>query len=186
LIVRLAGCLLALASCARAPVAVTRDPVEAQAKQADLAIAELRGRLLTRLTAAIGEGSPASAITVCSNEAKAIAEEVSGRHRLALGRTSQRLRNPSNAPPAWAAATVEAARGLKAASASPAFFQLGDRVGVLQPMPAGAMCLTCHGDRAALAPEVAAALAARYPQDQAVDFAEGDLRGFFWVEVPNR
>jgi hypothetical protein len=28
------------------------------------------------------------------------------------------------------------------------------------------------------------ALAARYPDDRATGFAPGDLRGWFWVEVP--
>jgi len=32
--------------------------------------------------------------------------------------------------------------------------------------------------------EVLAAVTATYPKDQAVGFAEGDLRGWFWVETP--
>ena len=31
--------------------------------------------------------------------------------------------------------------------------------------------------------EVMAALAEHYPDDQAVAFAEGDLRGWFWIEA---
>jgi hypothetical protein len=31
---------------------------------------------------------------------------------------------------------------------------------------------------------VTAAHAAKYPKDQATGFKEGDLRGWFWVEVP--
>jgi len=27
-------------------------------------------------------------------------------------------------------------------------------------------------------------LAAKYPMDQATGFKEGDLRGWFWIEVP--
>jgi hypothetical protein len=37
------------------------------------------------------------------------------------------------------------------------------------------MCLQCHGE--ALAPEVTQALAARYPDDRATGFREGQLRG---------
>jgi Protein of unknown function (DUF3365) len=178
--------LSAAAGCARAPVAITVDRVEAQAKRADAAIAELRGTLLTRLTSAVAEGGPPLAISVCSTEAAGLAQKVAASHGVAVGRTSFRLRNGGNAPPAWAAATVEAARGLPASKVAPAYFDLGDRIGVLQPIPTGALCLTCHGAPGALDPKVAAEIASRYPEDRAVDFAEGDLRGFFWVEVPSR
>jgi hypothetical protein len=38
--------------------------------------------------------------------------------------------------------------------------------------------------RERLDPSVLQALAERYPADRAVGYAEGDLRGFFWAEVP--
>jgi hypothetical protein len=173
---------VAAVSCARAPAAVTRERVEPQAAKADQAIGALRARLLTRVTQAMGEGGPAKAIEVCSAEALTLTEEIGRAQGVEVGRTSFRVRNPANAPRPWAAATVNAAEGLKAADAKPAFFDLGDRVGVLQPMPVGAVCVTCHGAR--LQPEVEAAVKARYPADRATGFAEGDLRGFFWAEVP--
>jgi mono/diheme cytochrome c family protein len=42
----------------------------------------------------------------------------------------------------------------------------------------------CHGAREALGADVRDLLQAAYPHDRAVDFAEGDLRGWFWVELP--
>jgi hypothetical protein len=45
------------------------------------------------------------------------------------------------------------------------------------------LCLVCHGET--LAPEIAAQIAAQYPEDQATGFADGDLRGVFWVEFPS-
>ena len=43
-------------------------------------------------------------------------------------------------------------------------------------------CLTCHGS--SLAPDVAAQISDLYPQDRAVGFEAGDLRGVFWLEFP--
>jgi len=40
-----------------------------------------------------------------------------------------------------------------------------------------------RSDSAKNAAKVKEALAARYPKDQAVGYAEGDFRGFLWVEV---
>jgi hypothetical protein len=44
--------------------------------------------------------------------------------------------------------------------------------------------MACHGPSDSLAPDVADALALHYPDDRATGFTEGDLRGWFWVEVP--
>ena len=47
-----------------------------------------------------------------------------------------------------------------------------------------AACLACHGPAEQIAPDVKELLAREYPSDQATGFQEGDLRGWFWVEVP--
>jgi hypothetical protein len=43
-------------------------------------------------------------------------------------------------------------------------------------------CLNCHGS--ALKPEVAAKVKELYPEDQAVGFASGQLRGAFTLSRP--
>jgi hypothetical protein len=58
------------------------------------------------------------------------------------------------------------------------------RLGVLTPIRVGGLCLQCHGQPDDLAPGVVESLERLYPDDQATGFAEGDLRGWFWVEVP--
>jgi mono/diheme cytochrome c family protein len=52
------------------------------------------------------------------------------------------------------------------------------------PITISAQCLACHGARDRLAPGVADALAKLYPKDNATGYDDGDLRGWFWVEVP--
>ena len=46
-----------------------------------------------------------------------------------------------------------------------------------RPVPVMATCLACHGSEKEIAPNVRAAITRDYPQDEAVDFQEGDLRG---------
>lgn len=101
-----------------------------------------------------------------------------------LGRTSHRLRNPANAPRAWARAVVEGAVGAKAAAESLRVFDLGERVGVLRPIGTAPMCTRCHGAAETVRAAIGPVLAAAYPKDEAVGFAPGDLRGFMWAEVP--
>jgi hypothetical protein len=129
------------------------------------------------------EGGPARAVTVCRDEASRIASEVSGKTGVALGRTTDRLRSARNAPPAWAQPLVEASRGKRGSDVKPLVVDLGDRIGVLRPIAMGGACLGCHGAPDRIAADVKATLAAAYPRDAAVGYAEGDHRGFFWAEV---
>ena len=57
-------------------------------------------------------------------------------------------------------------------------------LGVLTPIQMASSCLTCHGGPEDLGEGVADALAKHYPEDAATGFAEGELRGWFWVESP--
>jgi hypothetical protein len=56
-------------------------------------------------------------------------------------------------------------------------------VGVLRPIGTVSLCTTCHGSTSELSADVRERLRALYPQDEAVGFREGDLRGWLWAEV---
>ncbi len=156
----------------------------AEVAKAEQAMNALQQALLTELSAAMKQGGPPAAITVCHDQAVAIADKVAQEQGIALGRTSHRLRNPANAPRPWAKAAVEQAAGAKAASAQRLVVDLGERVGVLRPIGTADMCLRCHGAPDEVRQQIGTALAASYPKDQATGFSAGDLRGWMWAEVP--
>ena len=56
----------------------------------------------------------------------------------------------------------------------------GERIGYIEPIVAQPLCLTCHGE--VLAPAISERIEALYPDDEAIGFNAGDLRGVFWVE----
>lgn len=166
------------------PDALPKSLQAAHAK-ADAAMSKLQATLQARVAEMMASGGPTATINVCRVEAPERTGEVAKAEGLELGRTSARLRNPANAPRDWAKGWVEANAGKKAAEVKGRVFRLaGGRIGVLRPIPVGAPCLSCHGPKEKVAPEVAATLAQHYPNDAAVGFAEGDLRGFFWAELP--
>ena len=139
----------------------------------------LFARLSTRLTSVISEDGPAMAISVCSKEAPEIAREVSEEFGVSIGRTSFKLRNSKNLPPDWATSLVESRID------KPQYVDLPDGgLGALLPIVLQPKCVTCHGPQEALADDVRMALKERYHDDQATGFQAGDLRGWFWVEVP--
>lgn len=151
----------------------------AQRQKAEAARDALAKALLGELTAALANG-PQQAIAVCQERAPVLAAEVAQQHGVRVGRTSLALRSPRNAPPDWAA------DHLRSGPATAAWFA-GSRgeFGAMLPIRLLPQCVQCHGEAASLSAEVRAALAERYPQDRAVGFRPGDLRGYFWVEVPN-
>lgn len=144
----------------------------AEARQA------MAGALMSRLLTTMEADGAAAAIEICAVEAPAIAERIGREHGLQIGRTAHRLRNPANQPPDWAVPLVEHRVEESRVLAGP-----GGRVGVWSPIHVAGPCLSCHGPSDALAPGVAEVLSQRYPADQATGFAEGELRGGFWVEL---
>lgn len=163
------------------PVPAGREP-DAYADQRRVAT-EARdamfARLMGELSGALANAGPADAIRVCAERAPAIAAEVGAERNVRIGRTSFALRNSSNRAPEWASSSV------RARAEDPAIFVHEDgRLAVLTPIRLAPNCVMCHGAPEQLAPGVSEALASLYPDDRATGFAEGQLRGWFWVEVP--
>jgi hypothetical protein len=154
----------------------TRDAsqrVAAQAKDA------LFAALSSRLMEVLQSQGPAAAIEVCSQEAVEIAQQVGQEHGVEIGRTSFKLRNPANAPRDWVQPYVEQ----RIESPQSLTLENGNH-GALFPIRLDVKCLICHGGPDDMLEQVSEELAKRYPNDQATGFKQGDLRGWFWVEVP--
>jgi hypothetical protein len=149
--------------------------------KAEAARTELAGMLMGRLQEVLKTQGPEQAIEVCQTEAPAMAEKVGRSHGVRIGRTSTKLRNPSNRTPAWAEAQVAAQ------VAEPRFIKAPDGgMRALLPIRLGEACQVCHGPEKDIAPGVRSALKKKYPQDQATGYQAGELRGWFWVEVPGK
>lgn len=148
-------------------------------ERATLAKDALFNELSTRLLATMSNGGPAKAIEVCSKLAPKLAKDVGEQHQVSIGRTAIRLRNENNRPPTWAEPL------LKDLPNKPVVQDLENgRTGVLFPILLKVQCLTCHGPDDKIASDIRTELARLYPNDKATGFQEGDLRGWFWVEVP--
>ncbi len=173
--------LVVLAACERGE---RRPDLTSERARGGEAIAGLKKRLVGRLTAALEAGAP-DAIAMCSVEAPAIAAELS-HDGVTVGRATRKPRNPANAAAGWQAAALSdfearRSRGDRLDGASYAVRLPDGAVGYAEPLVIAPLCVTCHG--ATIAPEVRAALDARYPGDQATGYQVGDLRGVAWAEL---
>jgi hypothetical protein len=152
----------------------------------DVIILSIQDATLSELTRELTERGPAGAIQVCHMSATTLIHRIGREEGIAAGRTSARLRTPSNAPRPWAAAIVARYADSKAAGIDGFAVDLGTRVGVLRPIAYRPVCSPCHGLEEQLTPRVRAELKDRYPKDRAIGFKDGDLRGWLWVEVPKK
>lgn len=149
--------------------------------------AELKGELGRAMT----DKGPVAAIGVCKDRAPEIAGRLSRQSGAQVSRTALRVRNPANAPDDLQRAlleqfSAELASGKFAGPLEAAFeINRGGQVErrYMRAIPMEGLCVTCHGK--ALAPEIAAAIAAQYPDDQATGFEPGQLRGAFSVTWPS-
>jgi hypothetical protein len=170
---------------APAPEAPTTVDARSSAEAAALAAAEgaateLGRTLRARLLAAMAEGGPTRAAEVCATEAPGLATQVAERTGARVGRGSLRMRGASTPPP-WVQDWL-VAQGERSAEGVTGFARVEDgHARVLRPIAVEPACTACHGRE--LAPEIAAILDARYPDDRARGYAEGDLRGALWAEV---
>ena len=157
---------------------------------AEPAAGELLRTLLGRLDAALEEGGTPYAVEFCSREAVPLTRMVEAglEGGLELKRTSFRYRNPDNAP--------DSAEEMALRYFEDAILEYGEapaeyvqrvseeEVRYYRPLFVAEFCLQCHGDPAAMDPEVNVKLEATYPGDLAVGYEVGDFRGVLRVSVP--
>lgn len=159
------------------------DPAQHTASESELFARAVRARddlaatLKSALMEELSARGPVAAIHFCAEEAAKLASQVSEAQGLRIGRTSFKRRNPANEPAEWARGAVEGR------VAEVTILRRDRGLGVLFPIRLEPQCVLCHGDSAEIPVDVAAAIASRYPTDNAKGFGEGDLRGWFWVEV---
>jgi hypothetical protein len=152
-----------------------RAQQELVASATNAMVSEWMGELM----AALDSGDPSNAIGVCKDKAPEVASHVSAQYGLDIGRTSHKLRNPANVAPEWADEYVDDLVDTPVYLVGPE-----GELGVLLPIKLKAECQMCHGPTEAIDEDIMAEISENYPEDQAVGFAEGDLRGWMWIEAP--
>ena len=180
---------LLLLSCAQEdPDASAPGVSQTDIETARAAAGELGGALFAALSEALEDSGPEGAVAVCNEAAPEIAAGLAAAHSMEIGRTALRVRNKANAPDAWERAQLKAFQARHDAGEAFAAMESAEAVvedGVktfrwMKAIPMGAPCAACHGE--AVAPSTLAAVAALYPEDEAVGFRPGAPRGAFTVQ----
>ena len=167
--------------------------VQAQAQDSDM-LSQSRSisqamlkELGQKLQSAMTEGGAVNAIGVCNTQAPEIAGRVSAQNQVKLSRVGTRARNPvMGVPNDWQAKALAQFDAGLARGDKPAEMEFSETITksdgskefhfakpiVLQPM-----CVACHGGPEQISPEVKSKLSEMYPNDKAVNYQPGQLRG---------
>ena len=166
------------------PIAGAPPALRPAIQRGDRLLSSLHSTLLTQLQRELDAKGPAGALDACHLDVTWAAFRLARHEGLAAGRTSARPRSPTNAPKGWARRIVQQYNNAPARGLDGFVIDLGDRIGLLRPIEELPMCAACHGPEERLSPAVRTRLPECYPADCAIGFKDGDVRGWFWVEVP--
>lgn len=147
---------------------------------------ELIKTLGSELMQAIEQDGLINAIEVCQMKAIPLTASVGHKGGVKVKRTSHKVRNPGNRADELDLKVIETYLSSKVADAPEPVIQIhSSEIRYYQPLLMQDVCVKCHGPSESLDPELTRVLAQRYPNDQAVGFKRGELRGVIRVEFEN-
>lgn len=125
------------------------------------------------------------AVSVCSDTAQVLTNNFGLKKGVFIRRVSLKNRNPNNFPDQFEKKVLNQFELLKQNN------QLNEKtehyevvkedeftyIRYMKPIVMQAECLNCHGDPESMMPEVKELIAKEYPDDKAVNYSIGDLRG---------
>ena len=166
------------------------DDLDQRTAESRAVTMEFMTTLKSELQSAMKADGPVNAIQVCNTRAPEIAADFSEQKGWTVARTSLKYRNPDNAPDAWERKVLEQFEERKANGEDPkqmVYAEVVEDGGAktyrfMKAIPTGPVCLACHGEKIDAAVE--ARIQELYPEDRALGFSAGDIRGAFTITQP--
>ncbi|WP_457606615.1 Tll0287-like domain-containing protein [Nitratifractor sp.] len=149
---------------------------------------ELKGNLKKYLKK---DPSGLQAAYFCAKSAERLTKEVNAKYpeNVRVYRTALKLRNPKNAPDATDRKVMEEMeKQMKEGTfkKKPVVVEVNGAKRIYVPLMVEKACLKCHGPVEKIDPKVRETIAKHYPEDKAVGFKEGDLRGVIVAEITEK
>ncbi len=144
--------------------------------------------LKTSLMSALQESGPIEAIKFCNVHASGLTDELAARHGVKIYRISTKNRVPENIPDGGGFNVLQRfdnGRMNGDMSSSTLLTLHTGHSRYFEPILVEAPCLTCHGMKDEMMPELVEVIDSLYPKDKAKNFKLGDLRGAWVVDFMN-
>jgi hypothetical protein len=131
------------------------------------------------------KGGSANATAVCREKAPLMSKAVSEQSGWNIRRVSLRVRNSKAVPDDWERAVLEDFDRRAAAGEDGAIMEKSELVTedgktvqrYMKALPTKALCMTCHGAPETFDSDLSEQLRKLYPDDKAVGYRPGDIRG---------
>ncbi len=128
---------------------------------------------------------------MCSKSAQDITAKVNSKYPkgVRVYRTALKYRNEKNKPDAT---DIEVMQKINkqiedgSFKKKPIVVKLDNKTRVYVPLITEKVCLKCHGDPKNMNEKVKQTISSKYPNDKAIGFKEGSLRGVIVAELPNK
>lgn len=151
------------------------------------AISELQNNLKAELQKAMKNGGPKNAINICNIKAPEIASNISIEEGVEINRVALKYRNPNNIPDEWERLVIEEfitrANSGENINSLESIKNEGEYFRYMKAIPMGSVCSTCHGTN--ISKSLQGDILKLYPEDKAIGFNHGDIRGAFSVKIKN-
>jgi hypothetical protein len=137
-----------------------------------------------KLMKAMGAGGPEGAVEFCNLEAYPLTDSLSKHFGVTIKRSALKYRNAQNKPDSSElAALVKYSEEIgKGVQPKPYVVNVNGKERFIAPIPTKALCLSCHGVPGVnITESVEAKINESYPNDMAIGFQEGDLRGIWSI-----
>ncbi len=133
------------------------------------------------LRSAMESGGVSEALKYCNVAAYPLTDSLSAAYGVSIRRATRRARNPENRATQRESEVLSAYETTLAEGGelAPVVHEIDEStVAYYAPIRMQPLCLSCHGTVGSdVTPDAAALIAELYPGDQALGYAEGDLRG---------
>ena len=141
--------------------------------------------LSTNLQTAMGKGGVNEAINFCSVNAQPLTDSLSKYHNVTIKRTSNKIRNPLNAPTDLENIVLDK----YLAGHDKPIIQKNEDETILYyaPIYTKGLCVVCHGQVGnTMAEADYKTILEKYPEDKAIDYSVDELRGMWSLIFKNK
>ena len=170
-----------LISCTENKKEVSDDQLNAMRLSATDFMKDLKSILVKQ----IQTGGILKAVSVCSDTAQVLTNNFGVARGIYIKRVSLKNRNPNNIPDDFEKRILNQFELLRQNNEMNSDTEYSEIVSegdysylrYMKPIIVQAECLNCHGSQTNIMPEVKELIAQNYPDDKAIDYNIGDLRG---------
>ncbi|HLT93250.1 MAG TPA: DUF3365 domain-containing protein [Membranihabitans sp.] len=168
-------------ACSQKSSELSDEEMDTYIQRGDSIALNTQAVLMQNVAKAIQQGGTEYAVEFCNTRALPLTDSVAGHMNVRIQRLSDKNRNPANS----IQTTLDSLAWDRIQSGNDKVLEQDEKGDVYYYKPisiAMPTCLKCHGGNAEISESTQAVIAAKYPDDKATGYRQGDLRGMWKIQ----